>query len=173
MGEDAGRADPLVVQAMRKAAVVWLSQLPGGRTAAVWCAWLDGALYVVSGAGEQAAPGLSAAGWCVVTGRGDNGARIVSWPAAVRAVPPGGEEWDRVVPRLAGKRLNLPADDDTAARWATDCVVSRLTPAGDPAPLPDTSLAERPTGSSAARRTEVPVRLGRVRRPEGTNRGRT
>ncbi|MGA8115780.1 MAG: hypothetical protein WCA46_19135, partial [Actinocatenispora sp.] len=118
---------PLITEAMRKAAVVWLSGLPGqpeGRDAAVWCAWLTDALYVVSGPGEQRAPGLAVATDCRVTGRGDNGARIVTWPATVTPVEPGGEEWARVVPLLVGKRLNLPTTEDTPARWAAECTVS-------------------------------------------------
>lgn len=163
-----GTSEPpaLIVEAMKKAAIAWLGGLPGqqpSRTAAVWCAWLDGALYVVSGAGEQTVPGLAGAARCTVTARGDNGARIVTWPASVAAVEPGGEEWERVVPQLAGKRLNLPAADDTSARWARDCTVSRLSPDGEPEPLPDGALAAPPPGSPAARRLAAPFHLHRVR----------
>jgi len=158
---------PLIVAAMRKASVAWLARLPGqppGRASTVWCLWLDDALYVVSGPGEQSVPGLAEADRCTVTARGDNGARIVTWPAAVRRVEPGGDEWDRVVPQLAAKRLNLPADEDTGARWAADCVVSRLSPAGEPEPLPDGSLAAAPPDTPAARRVAAPFHLHRTRR---------
>ncbi len=159
---------PLIVEAMKKAAVAWLSGLPGqptGRSAPVWCSWLADALYVVSGPGEQPVPGLSGARHCQVSGRGDNGALIVTWPATVTRVEPGSEEWDRVVPLLSGKRLNLPADDDTGQRWARDCTLSRLAPDGEPAPaLPDDSRAAVAPGSPAARRTDTPFHLHRTRR---------
>lgn len=161
-----GEPAALIVEAMKKAAIAWLGGLPeqpAGRTAGVWCAWLDGALYVVSGTGEQAVPGLAGAARCTVTARGDHGGRIVTWPARVTSVEPGGEEWDRVVPQLAAKRLNLPAAEDTSARWARDCTVSRLTPDGDPEPLPDTALAAPAPGSPAARRLAAPFHLHRVR----------
>jgi hypothetical protein len=166
---------PLIAESMKKAAIVWLSDLdgpdatPDRRPVAAWCTWIAEALYVVSGPGEQPAPGLAGATRATVTGRGDNGARIVSWPAEVTRLRPGTEDWDQVVPALAGKRLNLPADEDTPARWATTCAVTRLTPTGDPATdpganLPDDSLAAPAPGSPAARRTGIPFHLHRVRR---------
>lgn len=166
MSETPDGPAPLIVEAMRKAAVAWLGDLPGqppGRTRTVWCLWLDDALYVVSGSGEQSVPGLADASSCTVTARGDSGGRIVTWPAAVSRVTPGGEEWERVVPQLAGKRLNLPAAEDTPARWAADCTVSRLAPVGSPlVPLPSESLAATPQDSPAARRTAAPFRLHRL-----------
>lgn len=159
--------DPLITESMRKAAIVWLSDLPGqppGRSAPAWCVWLEDALYVISGPGEQPVPGLAGAATCTVTGRGDNGARIVRWPARVTRVEPAGEEWERLVGQVAAKRLNLAGEPDPAPRWAADCVLSRLAPAGDPADLPTGSLAAEPPDTPAARRTETPFHLHRVRR---------
>ena len=102
-------AHPLVPEVGKKAAVAWL----GGRMA--WCAWFDDALYVVSGPGEQELGEL--ADGIEVTLRGDHGGRVVTWPAAVTRVEPGGEEWEKVAPQLAGKRLN--------AAGSTDEVVAR------------------------------------------------
>jgi hypothetical protein len=160
---------PLVDEAMRKAAVAWLG-VPGvARRYPVWCLWLDGSLYLVSGPGEQPAPGLAGAGGAEVTVRGDHGGRILTWPGEVGVVEPGGEEWARVVPQLAGKRLNATGTaEETAARWAAECVVSRLVPAGEPteagATLPDGAGAAPAPGSPATRRTRTPFRLHRVRR---------
>lgn len=125
---------PLVEQAARKAAVAWLA-VPGRRRPyPVWCLWHDGALHVVSGPGEQVAPGLADAGAVEVTLRGDHGGRSVTWLATVTRLDPAGDDWARVAPPLAGKRLNAPGTtEQTLARWAAHCVVSRLTPAGDPA----------------------------------------
>ncbi len=119
---------PLVAEAMRKAAVAWLS-VDGQPGYAVWCAWAEGGLQVVSGPGEQPAPGLAAAGTAIVLARGDHGGLIVAWPARVEQVVPGTPEWERLVPPLAAKRLNSDPTPDLLDRWAASCVVSRLTPA--------------------------------------------
>jgi len=119
--------EALVGEAMRKAAVAWLT-VPGRRAYPVWCHWIDDALYLVSGAGEQSAPGLARAGTVAVTARGDHGGAIVSWTASVARVPPETEAWAAVVPLLAAKRLNSAPAADLARRWATDCEVTRLTP---------------------------------------------
>ncbi len=160
--------DPLVEEAMKKAAIVWLT-VADARPYGVWCLWLDGALYVVSGPGEQPAPGLAEATGALVTARGDHGGRIVSWPAAVTRLAPGTPGWDAAVPQLAGKRLNASGTaEETAARWAAGCVVSRLEPAGEPTEagptLPDDSGAAPPPPTPATRRPRNPFRLHRVRR---------
>ncbi len=133
---------PLVEEAMRKAAVAWLT-VPGAPAPyPVWCRWLDDAAYLVSGPGEQPAPGLAAAGDpgakagpVLVTVRGDHGGSIVTWPARAHRVDPRGEEWARVAPQLATRRLNAPRDAaETTRRWAAECLLTRLTPAGDPMP---------------------------------------
>jgi hypothetical protein len=160
---------PLVEEAMKKAAVAWLTVPGGGRPYPVWCLWLDGALYVVSGPAEQPAPGLAGASAVDVAVRGDHGGHIVTWPATVVRVDPQGEAWSRVVPQLAGKRLNAPGTiEDTGWRWARECVVSRLIPAADPiaagSTLPDDSGAAVPPPTPASRRTATPFKLHRVRR---------
>jgi hypothetical protein len=157
--------DPLVTEAMKKAAIAWLT-VGDARPYPVWCLWQDGALYVVSGPGEQSAPGLDTATRVTVTARGDHGGRIVSWPARVDRLTPDDDLWQQVVPTLASKRLNLPADEDTPARWAAECLVSRLVPDGEPtsgAALPDESLAAPPPPTPAARRAAKPFRLHKVR----------
>src|SRR2546430_15755869 len=90
---------------MKKAAVVWLT-VDGGRPYPVWCLWLDGALYVVSGPGEQAAPGPAEASPALVSARGDHGGRVVAWPAEVTRVGPDGAPGPAVAPQVAGKGLN-------------------------------------------------------------------
>lgn len=159
--------DPLVEETMKKAAVAWVS-VGDQPPLALWCLPLTGALYVVSGPGEQAAPGLAEAHTATVSLRGDHGGRVVTWPAEVGRIEPGSEEWDTVAPQLANKRLNAPTTAEAlAARWATECVVSRLTPAGDPVEagptLPDASGAAVPRPTPAARPTAPPFRLHRVR----------
>src|SRR4051794_4498121 len=97
--------DVLVEEAAKKAAVAWV-RVDGGPALLVWTAWIDGALYVVTGDGEQAGPGLAPAATAEVSLRGDHGGRIVTWSATVSVVDPAGEQWTSVAPALAGKRLN-------------------------------------------------------------------
>jgi len=159
----------LVSEAMKKAAITWLTVAEHGPYP-VWCLWADDALYVVTGPGEQPAPGLADAAEADVTARGDHGGRIVTWRARVERLEPGGEAWEAVVPQLAGKRLNAEGASELADRWAREGVVSRLVPTDDPirsgGTLPDGSLAAPPPPTPAARPTRRPFRLHRVRRPK-------
>lgn len=149
---------------MAKAAVAWLG-VADRAPYPVWCLWADDALYVVSGPGEQPAPGLADANRATVTARGDHGGRIVTWHAEVRRITPGSETWDTVAPRLAAKRLNGDPAPRLIERWARECVLSELRPTPQaPDPLPDDSLAAPPPPTPAARTPRPPFRLHRVRR---------
>ncbi len=160
----------VVDEAIKKAAVAWVS-VADRPARALWCLPLEGALLVVSGPGEQAAPGLAEAERAQVRLRGDNGGLIVVWDAAVQRVLPGSEDWTTVAPQLAAKRLNAPGSaDDLVARWVTDgCAVVRLTPVPDGAlarpDLPDDAQAETPRETPARVEVRRPFRLHRVRRP--------
>lgn len=158
---------PLVAETMKKAPLVWL-ELEGQRPAPVWCVWVDGEAYVVSGPGEQPLPGVEDATRAdVIVRSADNLSRIARWPAAVSRVEPGTPTWDAAVPTLLGKRLNLRDAEGAAERWAAECRVTRLTPAGDPdqegATLPADSHRAGPPPTPAATRTTVPYTLGRGR----------
>ncbi|WP_207922840.1 hypothetical protein [Micromonospora sp. KC606] len=153
---------------MKKAAVCWVS-VGDGPAVALWCVPLEGTLVVVSGPGEQTAPGLADATAARVTLRGDHGGRIVTWLARVTRLVSGTEEWETAAPLVAAKRLNAPGPSaDLVARWAADgCALSRLLPAGTPDAadaLPDVSLAEEPRGAAVVRTTRKPFRLHKVRR---------
>lgn len=158
----------LVEEAIKKASVAWIS-LAGQPPLALWCLPLAGTLYLVSGPGEQSAPGIEDAAEADVTLRGDHGGRIVSWTAEVTRIRPGTEEWETVAPQLAGKRLNATGTaEELVARWASECVITRLAPADGPVragtDLPDGSLAANPRPTPAVRSTPKPFRLHRVRR---------
>ncbi|MFI6130334.1 hypothetical protein [Micromonospora sp. NPDC051141] len=159
---------PLVDEAVKKAAVCWVG-VGDGPAYALWCLPLDGALLVVTGPGEQAAPGLADTEAAEVTLRGDHGGRIVSWPARVGRLRPGTEEWDTVAPLVAAKRLNASGSaTELVARWAAEgCALNRLTPAGTAvsgADLPDGPSTEQPRPASVVRAVRKPFRLHRVRR---------
>jgi hypothetical protein len=166
----------IIDEAARKAAVAWVT-VPGRQAVALWCLPQEdadapaphGRLYVVCGPGEQAAPGLEHTATATVTLRGDHGGRIVTWPAQVRRVSPGSDEWATVAPALAGKRLNAPVPAEAlVARWADECLVHCLVPAGESVEagptLPDSALAEPPREAAVVRATRRPFRLHRVRR---------
>lgn len=159
---------PLVDEAMKKAAVAWV-RVGAEPAKAVWCMPAEGSLWVVTGPGEQQIPGLDGASDVVVTLRGSHGGRIVSWPATVTGLEPGTEQWDEVAPQLAGKRLNASGESAAVVtRWAEECRIHQLTPSGEPSEagpsLPGSSLAEPPRGAPVARRPPAPFRLHRVRR---------
>lgn len=148
---------PLIDEAMKKAAVAWVA-VGDEPPRALWCMAADGALWVVTGPGEQSAPGLAEATTARVTLRGDHGGRIVTWPAAVTAVAPDDDRWEQVVPQLAAKRLNASGEPEALlARWAAECTITALTPAGDPLEagptLPDGSLAQSRRDASTRRCT--------------------
>ncbi|WP_432834704.1 hypothetical protein [Dactylosporangium sp. CA-092794] len=155
--------DALIEEAAKKAAVAWIAV--GGRPSTlVWCAWLGGSLLVVSGEGEQAVPGLADAAEAEVTLRGDHGGRIVTFPAGVSRIASDDEAWAELVVPLAGKRLNGAAGaEDLARAWAERCVVSRLTPDGVSAALPDDAQAAPPRPTPATRIPRRPFRLHKVR----------
>lgn len=170
MRDNAGVTHPVLDEAMKKAAVAWVA-VGAGPALGLWCLAADGALYVVSGPGEQSAPDLADADRATVTLRGDHGGQIVTWQADVTRLRPGTEQWSTVAPQLAAKRLNAPGSaEDVVSRWAADGVaVTRLAPAADePATgsaLPDGSLAAVPRETPAVRPVRRPFRLHRVRRP--------
>ena len=160
---------PVVDEAIKKAAVAWIS-VGDGPALALWCMPLDGALIVVSGPGEQSAPGLAEAAEATVRLRGDTGGLIVGCRATIERLQPGTEDWATVTPQLAGKRLNASGTaGDVVRRWAdTGCAVVRLTPAEGSVitrpDLPDTSQAAPPRETTARTDVRKPFRLHRVRR---------
>ena len=168
--KDVAVTSPLVDEAVKKAAVAWIS-VGDGPALALWCMPVDGSLVVVSGPGEQDAPGLADAATAAVRLRGDNGGLIVIVEATVERLTPGTADWDAVAPQLAVKRLNASGTaEEVVARWAeTDCAIVRLTPVdGEPvaAPnLPDDSGAAAPRDTPARVAVRRPFRLHRVRPP--------
>jgi len=133
----------LIAEATRRAGVVWVT-VPGQRTASpVWHIWrtvdgagvdppAPGAAYLVTGSGEQPAPGLATADQVTVTVPSkESGGALVIWTAAVRTVEPGSAEWDAVIgPLVAGRRNAVFAAGETslADRWARSGTVYCLTP---------------------------------------------
>jgi hypothetical protein len=157
----------LVEEATKKSGLVWVE----GQ--ALWHAWVDGAMCVVGGPGEQPLPGLVDGGTASVSVRSkDKGGRLVIWSAQVSLLEPGGSAWDAAVAELKGKRLNSPDGEGIVGRWARECQVFRLAPdrvrqvsegmpegsgAAVPLPTPATTRRAIPAGlpKLLARRTKV------------------
>ncbi|ACZ91051.1 hypothetical protein [Streptosporangium roseum] len=119
----------VIEEGAKKSGVLWLSL---DRPRLAWHAWHDGAIYVVTGGGEQSLPGLAGSGEVQVTLRSkDNGGRLVVFDASVEVVDQA--EAAEAVAALAKERLNAVDGAGLTARWAARSQVVRLTPR-EPAP---------------------------------------
>ncbi|MEV1085259.1 hypothetical protein AB0I98_44780 [Streptomyces sp. NPDC050211] len=153
----------LVEEATKKSGLVWVKG-PGGPVRALWHVWHEGAACLIGdGPGEQPLPGLADGAAAEVTVRSkDKGGRLVSWTAKVVELSPGSEQWDATVAELKGKRLNAPDGEAMPQRWARECRVVRLEPAGTTASLPDDNQAAPPLPTSATTRQPMPAGLPRL-----------
>jgi hypothetical protein len=154
----------LIEEAAKKSGLVWVRGTGAPAARALWHVWHQGAVYVVGdGPGEQPLPALVDGGFAEVTVRGkDKGGRLVTFPVTVTEAAAGSEEWEAAVAELKGKRLNAPDGEAMPGRWARECRVLRLTPAGSVVPLPDDSLAERPVPTPATTREPIPAGLPKL-----------
>lgn len=183
----------LIEETARKSALVWVRG-PRGPARALWHVWHEGAVCVVGRASHEPGPdrdpgrteqplaglGLTDGGTATVTARSkDKGSRLVAWPARVVALTPGSEQWQAAVEELKGKRLNAPDADTVTDRWARECRVLRLEPAGPPSQrpdrMPDDSQAAPPLATPATTRRRAPAGLPKLllrrRRRTGEARG--
>ncbi|EFF92929.1 MULTISPECIES: hypothetical protein [unclassified Streptomyces] len=153
----------LIEEATKKSGLIWVKG-PGTPARALWHVWHEGAACLVGdGPGEQPLPGLADGAAAEVTVRSkDKGGRLVTWPARVVELAPGSEAWRETVAELKGKRLNAPDGEAMPERWARECRVLRLEPAGATVPLPDGPLAEAPLPTPATTRRPAPAGLPRL-----------
>ena len=124
----------LVEEACKKSSLLWIT-VPGLRDRAAWHVWQEtegrGAVYLVTGGGEQNVPGLSDGQLVRVTVRSkDKGGRLATWPGLVGRVAPGSAEWAEVVPTLHAKRLNARDGEAQPERWAAQSAIFRIAPRG-------------------------------------------
>lgn len=161
---------PGIADAMKKAAVVWIT-VPGRDAVAAWLGWTGEVAYLLTGPGEQALPGLADATTCQVTAvtfRAAELAHALTWVASVRRVSPDEQEWGPATTLLLTKRLNLPDQPTAVRRWAAECAVLRLEPTGetvDPG-ADDHRAPPRPTPATTPVRIPYTFRLRR-KRPRG------
>jgi len=150
-----GAMHALVSEAMKKAAIVWVTTSVEGTSYPMWCLPVDGALAVVIGGDEQPAPGLVEANTAIVSARGDHGGRIVRWRVRIETIEPGTEQWIDIATPLAGKRLNASGPVEAlVAKWTVGSVIARLVPIDDTIEAAQTSSgAAVPRPTPAANRT--------------------
>ncbi|MDI5963885.1 hypothetical protein POF50_013965 [Streptomyces sp. SL13] len=144
----------LIEEAAKKSGLLWVRGEDAGPAVGLWYLWIDGAVCLVGGPGEQPLRGLTDGGTAVVTLRSkDKGGRLVAFPARVAELAPHSDSWQAAVGELKGKRLNAPDFADMPERWARTCRVLRLTPDGAPVESPTVI----PTGSGAAAPPPTPA----------------
>ncbi|MGK5447587.1 hypothetical protein [Streptomyces radiopugnans] len=161
----------LIEESAKKSALVWVRG-PRGPERALWYVWHDGAVHLVGdGPAEQPLEPLGLTGGAAATvsvRSKDKGGLLAVWPARVVELPPGGEEWREAVAELAGRRLNAPDTTTIAERWARECRVLRLEPAGalleGPGSMPEELRAAVPPPTPATTRRPVPAGLPKLLR---------
>ncbi|GHE04575.1 hypothetical protein [Streptomyces alanosinicus] len=154
----------LIEEAAKKSGLIWVKGAGSPAARALWHVWHEGAVCLVGdGPGEQPLEGLTGGGFAEVTVRSkDKGGRLVTFPATVAELTAGSAEWEAAVAELKGKRLNAPDGEQMPARWARECRVLRLAPAGSVVPLPSDSQADVPVTTPATTRRPVPAALPRL-----------
>jgi hypothetical protein len=154
----------LIEEAAKKSGLVWVRAAGAPAARALWHVWHEGAVCLVGdGPGEQPLTGLVDGGAAEVTVRSkDKGGRLVAFPATVSEPAAGSPEWEAAVAELKGKRLNAPDGEEMPDRWARECRVLRLVPAGSVTPVPEGSLAARPVPSPATTRRPIPAGLPKL-----------
>lgn len=159
----------LLEESAKKSGLLWVrgAGAAAAPSRALWHIWHDGAVCLV-GDGPLEQPldglGLTDGGTATVTARSkDKGGRLIAWPARVVELTPGSEPWQATVDELKGKRLNAPDADTVTDRWARECRVLRLEPAGEPSEkpgtMPDASHAAVPRSTPATTRQPAPAAL--------------
>ncbi|MGP3926060.1 hypothetical protein [Streptomyces sp. 8N616] len=159
----------LIEEATKKSGLIWVRGDGAAVPArALWHVWHEGAVCLVGdGPGEQPFDGLAlddSASASVTVRSKDKGGRLVTWHARVAELAPGSEPWEAAVAELKAKRLNTPDAEHVAERWARECRVLRLEPAGSTAELPDGSLAAAPVATPATTRRPIPAALPKLLR---------
>lgn len=157
----------LIAEACTRSGVLWVH--PGGedRWHPAWHTWHDGAVHLVHGVGEQALPLLEGEVRVTVPSK-DAGSRLVTFVAGAQVLPARTPAWEAAADALSAKRLNTPDPDTQRERWASGCLVVRLTPLSllESGPGDDTtgSQATPPAASPATTGGLKPFHLGGRRR---------
>jgi hypothetical protein len=132
-----GAGTAVLAEALKKSTVVWIT-VPGPdgtnqQGIPAWYGLQDNKIYVLTGGSEQRIPGLAEAERAILTARSkDLQSRVTDIEASARVVPPDDPLFDKVVPILLPRRLNLRDGDAAAERWRKECTLVELTPSAVP-----------------------------------------
>ena len=111
---------------LQKAGACWVG-LGGAEPRPVWFVWQDGAVWVLTGPGEQQVSGSGSSGELVAQLRLPGGDLVERVAVTVAEATP--DEWDAVLPALQAARLHAPDGEAAPERWRRACALLRLTPA--------------------------------------------
>jgi hypothetical protein len=117
----------LVAEACNKSNALWVRPIDSMRYHLVWHAWRSPVIYLVHGAEEQTLPPLKDRVEVVVRSK-DSGARLVAFAARADALPSSDPEWQVAADALSAARLNTTVSDPRHDRWASEVLITRLTP---------------------------------------------
>lgn len=146
----------LFAQAASTSKILWIT-VPDGRTWPAWHVWVEDALYVVSGPGEQHLPALAEQVEVTLRSK-DTGGRLLRATARAERVTPDDERWGPATTALRAGRLNAPAGD-TVQRWSEEDTVTALVPVQvlqEPGRYDDRSGAAPPVASPATTDSWLP-----------------
>ncbi|MGF1429443.1 hypothetical protein [Kitasatospora sp. LaBMicrA B282] len=157
----------LLEEAVKKSGLLWVRAADSTERRPVWHAWHDGAVVLVGDGDEQPLHGLRAGAAAEVTVRSkDKGGRLIAFPVTVTVAEPHSEAWTGAVEELRTKRLNAPDTDTIGDRWARECRVLRLEPAGvlaeKPGAMPHASHAAQPLPTPVTTRRPIPAGLPKL-----------
>ncbi len=117
----------LVSDLAKKSGLLWIAARD--HTYPVWHEWVDDAVCVVGGGGEQPLPEVQDADIVLLLLRSKSNRHLVATvEAAVETVRPDTPDWEPVTSALKAGRLNLPDSDGAIERWARESRVLRLVP---------------------------------------------
>jgi hypothetical protein len=125
-------------EALKKSTVVWV-QVPGpagtgDKAVPAWFGTLEGRVYVLTGGSEQHIRGLEDTNRVLLTARSkDLQSLLTTVEASARVIPASDPLFNRLVPVLLPRRLNLRDGDAAADRWRKECTLVELIPSAVPA----------------------------------------
>ncbi|MFZ0323920.1 MAG: hypothetical protein WAN48_07295 [Actinomycetes bacterium] len=155
----------LVAEAVRKGDLGWIDVAGASHSQAVWLAWHDDAIHLVTGGDEQRDPGLvDGATATVIVRSKDKWVRLVAAEVSVRRVDPGTAGWDSAAQALSAKRLNSVDGDATVDRWSRSSSIWRLVLTGSVFETPDAmgsdSHRATPPPTTATTKSPLPLVIG-------------
>ncbi len=134
--------EKLLAEAAAKSGLVWLRPaVPGapgtGRAWPAWHVWQDGAVLVVSGAGEQQLPELAGEVEVLVRSK-DSGGRLLTVRAVAATLDPDDDAWPTAAQALAASRLNSThSPAELPGHWrSSGARITRLVAHGEPLESP-------------------------------------